>query len=607
MRYFLLFFLCLFLNFASYATEGGEKKLIPFLMKTQETADSFQKALTESMKVEKGLFTGEKGLTPFFETEFAFFRLMSCEGGIPNSNRLFLMIESKLKEGWRLKKPLIPQMENKPAFVLSEQIAYPLNLKTPQKTSFYEEKAYFPLLYELSKEAQIFELKKEIPFTACKENICKTALVPFEMTLDRTNTYQTDVCALMMHEFQTIPTLPRGDELEASLHKMDENYLLLKLAFKRDVSYLDLQIEDDFDWQIFKIEYKKNLGQILLYTPQKFNEKEVSIKLISSLGAFDLKLPVSTGGYTPFKPQMSYISLFIGGVGLLFFSPLLLVFLMLKDTKKALKHQVKVIKYTLFMGAFLLALCVYFFDGFKMFFEVPKTLWLIPFALLVYLFIKPKITMKEALFFVLVWPKPYLLDVLYSVESHSYLIFVVFGVWAFICYLPFKMCQNIPQFFKEIKKVKQYPYLIRIPQAVMLVWLIVVGAGHFFFESKKIQDFDNLIAQNKTVFISVENGYCLSCLFNKIKLAYIQKTTDLILNNNLEIITLDTKSQEGHTFLMKNHLDSFSYGLLYGQKVPYPVLIWGSVALEEWQKYLDEVTDISNMNKHFVSGKDGEH
>ncbi len=607
MRHFLLFFVCLFLNFASYATEEVENVHKPFLVSAQDRADKIQHALNESMKTEKGLLTGEKGLTPFFETEFAFFRLMACEGGIPETNHLFLMIESKIKEGWQLQKPIIPMMEEKNGVILSEQISYPLNLKTPKKTTYYEDKAYFTLLYEVSEAAKLVEIKKEIPFTACKDGVCKTRVVPFMMTLDRTNTYQTDVCALMMHEFQNVPTPPKGNELKASLNKIDDYYLFLKLEFDRDVSYLNMQIEEDVDWNIDKIEYKNNQGQILIRFSEKITKLDMNIKLLSSQGAFDLNLPVVNGVYVPLKPEISYLSILIAGLGLFFLSPIMLVFLTLKDTKKALKKQIIQIRFVLFGCAFLFAVCGYFFDGFKILFEVPKMLWIIPFALLVYLLIKPKIKMKWAVFIFLLWPKPYLLDVLYALDTKSVLIFAIFFVWAFLCYLPFKICQNTPKFFKEIKKVKQYPYLLRIPQVVMLCWLIVVGFGEIFFEGKSVQDFSHLKKQNKTIFVSVENGYCLSCLLNKVKLAYIQKTTDLILKNNLEILTLDTSSKEGKSFLRENHFEAFSYGLLYGEKVPYPIFLFGSVELEEWQKHLSEITDTSDINKHFISSKDGEH
>ena len=162
MRYFLLFFVALLLNLASYATEVVEKTSHSFMLTMQEKADVIQKALNESMKVERGLLTGEKGLTPFYETEFARFRLTSCSGGIPENNRLFLMIESQIKEGWRLQRPLIPVDGKFGSTIVDEQIAYPLNLKEDKKTTFYENNAFFALLYEVDSKSNAFEIKKEI-------------------------------------------------------------------------------------------------------------------------------------------------------------------------------------------------------------------------------------------------------------------------------------------------------------------------------------------------------------------------------------------------------------------------------------------------------------
>ncbi len=607
MRYFLLFFVCLFLNFASYATEVGEKTPHSFMLTVQEKAGVIQEALSKSMKVERGLLTGEKGLTPFYETEFASFRLISCSGGIPEDNRLFLMVESQIKEGWRLQKPVIPAAEKEGASIVDEKIAYPLNLKEDKKTSFYENRAFFALLYKLNPQSNAFKIKKEISFTACKESVCKTEVVPFEMALDRSNTYQTDVCALMLHEFQNVPTEPNAGELSAVLNQIDKNYLVLKLEFERDISYVKLQIEEDFDWKVSKIEYKANQAQVLISLTEPINFDTLNVKLLSSQGAFDLKLPVQEGYFVPFKPEFSYWSVLTAGLSLFFFSPILIVFLMLKNTKKELKQQVKQIKYTLFGCAFLLAMGVYCFDGFKNLFEVSTLSWFISFAILSYMLFKPKVKMSWYVFLFLVWPKPYLLETLYGIEERTFVVFIVFVLWAFLCYVPFKIFQNTPKFFKEIKKVKQYPCLIRIPQIVMLIWLLAVGVGNLVFENKSIQDFSKLQSENKTIFVSVENGYCLSCLMNKIKLLYIQKTTNLILKNNLEILTIDTFSKEGKAFLKDNHFLTSSYGLLYGEKLPYPVLVWGSVDLEEWQKHLSEVTDTADVNKHFISGKDGEH
>ena len=607
MRYFLLFFLCFFLNFASYAANEDDKLHSSFMMTLQEKADLIQKTLNESMKVERGLLTGEKGLTPFYETEFARFRLASCSGGIPENNRVFLMVESQIKDGWRLQKPVIPAVRKSGSIIVDEKIAYPLNPKAVKKTSFYEGSAFFALLYELNSQANMFEIKKEISFTACKEDVCKTEVVPLELFLDRSNTYQTDVCALMLREFQNVPTEPNAGELSAVLHQIDKNYLVLKTKFERDISYINLQIEEEFDWVVSKIEYKDNQAQVLIYSPKEIDFDSLNVKLLTSLGAFDLKLQVQEGVFVPFKPEFSYLSVLTAGMGLFFFSPIFVVFLMLNGTKKALKQQVKQIKYILFAGAFLFVVGVYFFDGFKNLFEVPKWMWLVSLGAVCYLLFKPVVKMRWFVLFFLLWPKPYLLETLYGVEEKSLSIFVVFGIWVFLCYLPFKIFQNVPKFFKEIKKVKQYPYLIRIPQVVMLMWLVTVGIGQFVFENKSISDLSNLQSENKTIFVSVENGYCLSCLMNKMKLSYIQKTTNLILKDNLEILTVDTSSKEGRAFLKKNHLLSSSYGLLYGERLPYPLFIWGGVDLEEWQKHLSEVTDTSDVNKHFISGKDGEH
>lgn len=607
MRYFLLFLMFFFMNCASFATNEVKEVSVPFLVKMKEKAIAYSNAFEEATRVERGLLTGERGLTPFVETDFASFRVISCKGGIPKNNKLFLMIESKIKEGWQLKKPDIPSVGESNSFVLKEDILYPINKKAVKKTDFYEEKAYFSFLYEVKREATTFEFEKEISFTGCKGDVCQTETIPFFMKLDRNYALQTDVCPMMIHEFQNVPMIPVEGELSAKLSQIDENYILLMLDFHRDISSLGIQIEEDFDWQVVKKDFRGNKAHVLISSSNKIEFDNLNIKLFSSLGSFDLKLPLSKEGYTPLKRELSYFGVFKAGFCLFFFTPLFLIFLQLSDKKKQLKQQVKVVGVSVFSIGFVFAIWGYFSSFLNEIFELWGVLSVVSLVAILYALINPKIKYMwlGVLFFV--WPKTYVLDTLYALDTHSFLFFVVFAIWAFMCYLPFKVFKNIPRFFKEIRKVKQYPFLIRIPQVVMLCWLIFTVGISFFLPTKSISDFENLREQNKTMFVSLENGYCLSCQLNKLKLLYIQKTTSLIKNENLEILTVNTRTSNGNTFLKKHHLHKESYGLVYGEKLPYPVIVYGSIPLEGWQKYFSEVTEISEVNKHFISSKDGEH
>ena len=198
------------------------------------------------------------------------------------------------------------------------------------------------------------------------------------------------------------------------------------------------------------------------------------------------------------------------------------------------------------------------------------------------------------------------MDVLYALESGTFSIFFVFASWAFISYLPFNMTKNMPKLFKELKKVKQYPYLLRLPQVVLLIWLFVAFIGHFAFDKSDVSSKELLPQQNQITYVSIENGYCVRCLLNKWAFRYMSENTNLLLNKKTKIVSLNIDSFEKE-FLSENHIERATYGLLYGTNVPYPVILYGYVSLDEWPSYLKNVTDIADINKQFVAGKDGEH
>ena len=112
MRYFLIFF-CFLFQFC-----------MPFAHANEPVLTSNIPVFDEDTIIEQGIFTGRKGLGEYQKTEFGRFRLISCSGGIPKDNALFLMVEGLLFDGWVLQKPVIPYSVDEK--ILKEDISYPI-------------------------------------------------------------------------------------------------------------------------------------------------------------------------------------------------------------------------------------------------------------------------------------------------------------------------------------------------------------------------------------------------------------------------------------------------------------------------------------------------
>lgn len=605
MQYFLYFLSFLYVSLFAFEDVLGQEVLknTPIISQTNQVQLPY--GVEKKQSTEYGLLTKDKGISPLYETIFGTFRLISCDGGIPKTNQLFLMIEAKIKDGWKLQKPLIPYETKKNSF-LKEDIFYPINQWAVKRTRDYEKESYFALLYTLNEDTQIFTVKKEVAFTACQKEKCETKTIPLELTLDRSYAYPTDVCAMMLQAFQKIPMPPQQNELKAQLRKLDDNHLQLFLDFNRDINRIDIQIETDEDWILVKKELHDNQAMLLIKSNKLTQLDKASIKLLTSLGAFDLNLAIEQGVWKSFKSELSVLKVLESGFLLFLLSPLFLLFLCLPGTKKELHQKVKLIKYGISFVAGILAILGYFYIDIFNLFEIKNWNIVFAFLALVYLLYKPNISLGWAIVFFFLLPKPYLMDVLYALESGTFSIFFVFASWAFISYLPFNMTKNMPKLFKELKKVKQYPYLLRLPQVVLLIWLFVAFIGHFAFDKSDVSSKELLPQQNQITYVSIENGYCVRCLLNKWSFRYMSENTNLLLNKKTKIVSLNIDSFEKE-FLSENHIERATYGLLYGTNVPYPVILYGYVSLDEWPSYLKNVTDIADINKQFVAGKDGEH
>ena len=574
MRYFLLFFTILFLNFQVFA--GAKDGVMPLVSK--QTPD-YQNRLTQALTNESGLLTGKRGLGNVVKNEVGHFRLISCNGGIKDNN-VFLMLEARLSAGWYLKKPFIPSEKNDS--IISERILYPISAWDDKKTLDYQNDVYIALVYELKPETKRFDVKKNVLIEACQKSGCLTKEVPLTLSLLDDNQYPTDVCALMMSKMRLIPKPPKEGELQTHLIKIDEHHMQLVADFDKKIKRFNLQIEKDFEWQIVKKEIRGEKIHVLIKTDKnRVIGEQFNLKISLNSKWYDVTLPLEEDVYRFLDKKTAWFDVVVAGVMLFFLSPLFILFCLLPQTKDKLNKAVKKIALGTYGLSALLLLFVYMCPNYMKLFEVTKANILLSMGVLIWFIIRPKMRGMIALVAFLLWPKPYLVDVFYTLDKETLIPVFVFLVMTAIALCPFFFFKNMPMFFEALSKVKQYPYLLRFPQIVLFVWCVIVGVGGFFFNKQGIEDFERLKENHKAVYISVENGYSLTALFNKMLFMSAQKDG--------AVITLDGYSDRGQAFLQNNRLEQADFGLLYGKKTPYPIVIYEYTPFEKWGEYFKEV------------------
>lgn len=610
MKHFLLFLLFFFYSFAGFGTPypvdeiSGKIQGIKTESKKEEYApikidkNSYQEQIRLAAQTEKGFLTGEKGLGLFQKTGFGKFRLISCYGSVSNKNQVFLMLEGVLDKGWQLQKPTIPYEKN--PLILEEKILYPINSFKEKQTLFYENEVLIPLIYKVDENLGVFEIKKEISLTACKEQNCLTETVFLSLNLAKENQeLQTDLCPKMMHALQKVPVPPtKGEIKNAFFNVKDGQNAQFVVDFNDEISFLNIQMQIEEPWTIMHKEVDGKRALILIKTndTQKLDNAEVNLS--SSLGMFKVFPPLKMQPYILPNKEISYLNVFFSGVWLFCLSPLFLLFWQLPGDKEKLLKRVKNIRLSVFALAFMLALLCLFNVDIVRLFEVRSIEAIFIFLCLMFLLIKPQISPLMAIPLFFIFPKPYLVETLYAVDVKSWQPFIVFFVWALVALLPFSYLKDVPAFFKQVKKVKQYPYLIRLPQILLLGWLIMGGLSSIMFKENKINDFKIANETNKTIFVSVENGCSLTGFLNKLTLSYLKNNTSVLNNNELNILTFKTYSDEGKTFVAQNNLLPISQNLLYGEKQSYPLIINEYVSFEKWSNILKNVTKVGKFSDY---------
>lgn len=168
-------------------------------------------------------------------------------------------------------------------------------------------------------------------------------------------------------------------------------------------------------------------------------------------------------------------------------------------------------------------------------------------------------------------------------------ILLVFSFWMVLTLLPFMMFKKIPILFSEIKKLKQYPILIRLPQGILLFWLLLTLLGNVVPSYDHKNSFQTLKNEKQTIYVSVENGLCFSCMLNRWMLSYYLNNLTEFDKEKVHILTFKSNDSIAQTFIKENKLINKTQMLLFGPKQPFPEKIEGFVPVEEWYHLLKKV------------------
>ncbi|MBO7244638.1 MAG: hypothetical protein J6V53_05105 [Alphaproteobacteria bacterium] len=574
MRYFLIFFFFLFQIFFSFAPT------------VQAQTDIF---VDENIFAERGIFTGRKGLGDYQKTEFGRFRLISCSGGIPKDNILFLMVEALLQKDWKLEKPLIPysQLDN----VLEEKILYPVSSLDEKWFSGYENKAYFSLIYHLKEGTQELAVNKKFPVKACLKDLCKEEFLDLSLSIRNDSLYPTDVCTKMLRQFQLMIKKPKKEEVGAQLNILENNYLQLFVTFKKDVSFLNLQTQKLGNFEIVKKDFKDNQASLLIKTDINLTSDAIPLTLISSLGIFEIEVSPAQNPYVFLGENINWLDVFGAGILLFFLSPLFYLFLSLPDEKNALLEKVKKIQILFGILFLFVAFSFYLYPNLINLMELRGVFVWIMLGILLWLVYYPKYTLQMGIIVFLLFPKPYLtnLILMFSEEGGIWL-FGLFFILFILGMLPFMLCKRLPILFSELRKLKQYTVLIRLPQMILLGWLLIAFFGNNSYSKSLPDDIETLKKNNQVVYVSVEDDVCLSCLLNKWSFSYYLNHMTDYKNNDVRILSLNINDERVKNFLRKNKLPLISQGLLWGSEQAYFERMHHFISIEEWYSFFQKVT-----------------
>lgn len=557
------------------------------------------------LQEDSSMLTGRKGLEKWHNLPFGDFRLISCTGNTTTTGTLLLGLQARIKEGWQLKKPVIPPYNDldRPQGIIREDILYPIQDVLLHNTTYYTQDSYFLLRYDMKDVAPETLFSKEITLTAEQNGQSETVTELFQLPLTKADVaYQTDVCAPLMHELQQTPLPVEQEEVTAQVFVQQEHLVQINLFFKEKISYINLQIDTPKEWDLENKHILGNKVQFLIHFKDEVSlGEELSLKVLSSAGWYDYKATVQEGNFLFFPARINIFLYLISGLCLFFLSPALTYFCALNP--KNLQQEIYKLQKVVLTGTSLFAVGFLVHIIPQNIFETHLLGLIIGVITALYLLKNPQISLSAFIILFLLFPKPYLAHIQNLLTRYDIVSYAVFAFWAGCLFLPFFLLKKQAVFLSYLQKSGfSFALFRRVPAIFALGWCLFVLLFSYSIPREKFSSPDQItreINQGNIVYLSVENGYCLRCLLNQNILYYFYNKNDLA-QRQIKFITLDTRTTKGDVFLRQKMLPNDSFALLYGNKKPYGVMVEGYQAPDSWTTTLVLLHDLPSPLENYM-------
>ena len=550
---------------------------------------------------ESNPITGLDGYGQWQETQFGRIRLISCDTGLKKNTAVYVAVQMQIHPKLALLKPKITLKTPVKQSIISYPIMYPL----PQKwtrTQFYFENALFPIFLEPISYTDPLNVQVQVEWTAINpfESLKRTDISTLDLTLKPNAIGETGICGYMMSQLQLAPTPVRDNFVaRASVNEQGEIQLFFKL--KKTTKLLSVQIDDD--WTFEEVDKKINgKTAVLVIKPSKLIDEGtvLPIKLITSFGIFDVPIKLQKGEFKMMAPDFSWMSLFIDGLLLFLATPLFSYFLLnMHRTSKQLEKSISETLIVLASVGFAWSL------GWQAdlipavsLVQLNSIMWWFMFCWLIYWIFNPRLPLIGCILMVMVLPKPYLSETIGGLEQYTWAPLCIGLLWTVIVMWPFTWIKRYPKAFFTLHKLMKKEmnailWFARLPAVFLLIWLIVGGVVN----TKINQDIDvytpervkQALAEDKIVFVSVENPVCFSCVLNKVIALNSGSSRLLRLEDKLLLLRVPADTTLGKHLMQRFGELSAPVNIMFGPKNASGIVVPDYLHSLNIDKYLDSV------------------
>lgn len=281
--------------------------------------EKYQNPLTSAVVLlsEASPFSGMRGYGDWTQNRFGKMRLISCHSGIKNMPNQLWGIETELNQGITLHRPDVKIT----AADTNARVLYPVRYPSQtHKTDSYQGGFFFPILAVAHNTSADLTVSAEMTGQFCSSEQCENETTLMTLPLSAAESYPTPICAALTQSLQTAPLIPT-DEADAGVFCSSETECTFQFQFKKAPDFIELQLENDFNFDITQtvLNGEKALIQIKTHEPVA-KETLFKINLISSDGIFHFE---EQSNATPLfqKDQFPIWGILWSGLLIYFFSP----------------------------------------------------------------------------------------------------------------------------------------------------------------------------------------------------------------------------------------------------------------------------------------------